>query len=86
MNLLGKSVRQTWLSFLLLVILAIEVRAKADLHAFFAGPGSPQRFFPHRNNNNGCKDHIEDLEASYKQAAEVCQTADFISFDVADLR
>lgn len=57
----------------------INVEAKADLEAFFTG--GPQglgarRYWPYRNDEHGCKDHVADLESSYKEAAEaslVCQ-------------
>lgn len=36
----------------------------------FAG-GGIQRYFPQRNNDNGCKDHVAVLESSYREAADV---------------
>ncbi|CZT20285.1 uncharacterized protein RCC_06143 [Ramularia collo-cygni] len=74
----AKLVRTSYLYLFLLLSLAINIEAKANLEAFFTG--GPQglgvrRYWPYRSDQNGCKDHVADLESSYKEASELIDAA-----------
>lgn len=51
------------------LVLVCDVHAKADLYKFFTTPVT--RYMPGTNEGGGCKDHVADLENSYKEASAV---------------
>lgn len=54
----------------LLSVYVCFAEAKADMDTFFTRYSV--KFFPDRSNNNGCKDHADELRSSYQEAAKVC--------------
>lgn len=68
----------SWLLVALILLFACEVQATARLASFFP------RYFPDRNTDNGCKDHVKELTDSYEEASTVGITYSSLLAEASD--